>query len=65
MTTEILSVAPLYQPCMDRLERDFTVHKLWQAQNRDAMLADVAPRVRGMQAGGASIVPGSLIDSLP
>jgi lactate dehydrogenase-like 2-hydroxyacid dehydrogenase len=65
MKTEILSVAPLYQPCMDRLEGEFTVHKLWQASDRDAMLADVEPRVRGMQAGGASIVPGSLIDSLP
>jgi lactate dehydrogenase-like 2-hydroxyacid dehydrogenase len=65
MKTEILSVAPLYQPCMDRLERDFTVHKLWQAKDRDAMLAEVGPRVRGMQAGGASIVPGSLIASLP
>ena len=65
MKTEILSVAPLYQPCMDRLEADFTVHKLWQAKDRDTMLADVGPRVRGMQAGGASIVPGSLIESLP
>ncbi len=65
MKTEILSVAPLYQPCMDRLERDFTVHKLWPAADRDALLADVAPRVRGMQAGGASIVPASLIDALP
>ncbi|MCX7894020.1 MAG: 2-hydroxyacid dehydrogenase [Burkholderiales bacterium] len=65
MKTEILSVAPLYQPCMDRLERDFTVHKLWQAADRDALLAEVAPRVRGMQAGGASIVPASLIDALP
>ena len=65
MKTEILSVAPLYQPCMDRLEGEFTVHKLWQASDRDAMLADVGPRVRGMQAGGASIVPGSLIESLP
>jgi len=65
MKTEILSVAPLYQPCMDRLEADFTVHKLSQAKDRDTMLADVGPRVRGMQAGGASIVPGSLIESLP
>ena len=65
MKTEILSVAPLYQPCMDRLEADFTVHKLWQAKDRDAMLADVGSRARGMQAGGASIVPGSLIESLP
>lgn len=65
MKTEILSVAPLYQPCMDRLERDFAVHKLWQVADRDAMLREVAPRVRGMQAGGASVVPASLIDALP
>jgi lactate dehydrogenase-like 2-hydroxyacid dehydrogenase len=65
MKTEILSVAPLYQPCMDRLEGEFAVHKLWQAKDRDAMLADVGPRVRGMQAGGASVVPASLIESLP
>jgi hydroxypyruvate reductase len=65
MKTEILSVATIYGPSMERLEREFTVHKMWQAPDKTKLIAEVGPRIRGIQASGSSAVPASLIDSLP
>ncbi len=65
MKTEILSVARMYAPSMERLEREFTVHKLWQAPDPAQLLGEVGPRLRGMQATGAAVVDATLIDRLP
>jgi lactate dehydrogenase-like 2-hydroxyacid dehydrogenase len=65
MKPEILSVAPMYAPCMERLARELTVHRLFDAPDRDAVLAEVGPRVRGIQATGFASVPGAMIDALP
>ncbi len=65
MKPEILSVAPMYAPCMERLGRELTVHRLFDAPDRDAVLAEVGPRVRGIQATGFASVPGAMIDALP
>jgi lactate dehydrogenase-like 2-hydroxyacid dehydrogenase len=65
MKPEILSVAPMYAPSMERLEREFTVHRLFAAPDRDALLAQIAERVRGIQGTGFASVPAALIDSLP
>jgi lactate dehydrogenase-like 2-hydroxyacid dehydrogenase len=63
--TEILSVGTIYGPSMERLEREFTVHKLWQAADKTKLVAEVGPRIRGIQSSGGSAVPAALIDSLP
>ncbi|MCC6609876.1 MAG: 2-hydroxyacid dehydrogenase [Burkholderiales bacterium] len=47
------------------MESHFTVHKLWQAADPETLLAEVAPRVRGMQATGTGTVAGTLIERLP
>ena len=65
MKPEILSVATMHGPSMERLEREFTVHKLWQAPDKAKLIADAGPRIRGIQGTGSSAVPASLIDSLP
>jgi lactate dehydrogenase-like 2-hydroxyacid dehydrogenase len=65
MQPEILSVAPMYAPCMERLERELRVHRLFEAPDPDALLAEVGPRIRGVQATGFSTVPATLIDALP
>jgi hydroxypyruvate reductase len=62
---EILSVVNMYGPSMERLEREFTVHKLGPAADKEKLLADVSPRVRGIQASGSSTVTAALIDRLP
>ena len=62
---DILSVINIYGPSMERLEREFTVHKLWRAAEQDRLLAEVAPRIRGIQASGSSTVTADLIDRMP
>ncbi len=62
---EILSVGPFYPPSYQLLERDFTVHKLYAAKDRAALLQQVAGRVRGMQTTGGHGADAKLIESLP
>ncbi len=65
MKVEILSVANIAGMPFERLEREFTVHKLWQAEDRTKLLAEVAPRIRGIQATGSATVDAATIDRLP
>jgi len=62
---EILSLGPFYAPAFELMEREFTVHKAWQAQDPEALIAEVGPRIRGIQAMHASKTTAKLMDSLP
>jgi lactate dehydrogenase-like 2-hydroxyacid dehydrogenase len=62
---EILSVGPFYPPSLASMERDFTVHKLWQAKDRAAFLAEVGSRIRGIQTTGGHGADAKLMDALP
>ena len=62
---EILMIGPYPAWDMEPLERDFRVHRLWEATNRDALLADVAPRVRAVATRGELGAGAALIDALP
>lgn len=60
---ELLMVGPL-QPIVARsLSSHFKVHNLWDAADKDALLASVAGNIRGVAAGSA--VDAALIDRLP
>ena len=48
MTVEILMPRPVLESVEEALVRDFTVHRLWQADSRDAFLKEVGPRIRGI-----------------
>jgi lactate dehydrogenase-like 2-hydroxyacid dehydrogenase len=48
MTVEILMPRPVLESVEEALARDFTVHRLWQAEDRDAFLKEVGPRIRGI-----------------
>ena len=62
---EILSVGPFYTPSYETMERDFSVHKLWQAKDRGALISEVASRIRGIQTTGGHGADAKLIDALP
>jgi lactate dehydrogenase-like 2-hydroxyacid dehydrogenase len=62
---EILSVGHFYAPSYESMERDFTVHKLWQAKDRAALLKEVGGRVRALQTSAANGADASLMDALP
>jgi lactate dehydrogenase-like 2-hydroxyacid dehydrogenase len=52
---------------MRQIEAAFTLHKLWEAPDRDSYLAQIGGKVRGMVAGfgGHPAVGPALIDRLP
>ena len=47
------------------LESEFTVHKLFEAKDRDAFLKSVSPKIRGIASFGLMPVDGALMDALP
>lgn len=62
---ELLVVTPIYPPTLAALEREYTVHELWLAEDREALLAEVSGQVRGVvTVGSIGLAPG-LIESLP
>jgi lactate dehydrogenase-like 2-hydroxyacid dehydrogenase len=63
MKPEILMPGPMLPSCMDALDEAFTVHRLWQAADPEALLAEVAPRVRAIATGKGC--PGDLMRRLP
>jgi lactate dehydrogenase-like 2-hydroxyacid dehydrogenase len=63
MKHEVLVTGPFYAPSMAWLDREFATHKLFEAKDRAAMIADVAPRLRAIAGSGRA--DQALIDALP
>ncbi|MCC7042633.1 MAG: 2-hydroxyacid dehydrogenase [Acidobacteria bacterium] len=64
-TPEILALGPLSAPLTATLEQTYTVHHLWQAPDREALLAAVGPRIRAAATTGHIPCPPALLDALP
>jgi lactate dehydrogenase-like 2-hydroxyacid dehydrogenase len=64
---EILMPAPLMPIVFDSLSKSFTVHKLWEAVDQEALIANIKDRVRGMATGYRSPYPidGDFISRFP
>ncbi|SDZ73960.1 2-hydroxyacid dehydrogenase [Rubrimonas cliftonensis] len=63
MKPEILMPGPMLASCMEALDEAFDVHRLWEAPDEAAALAELGPRIRGVAtAKGCS---GALMRALP
>ena len=62
---EILLIGPYPAWDMEPLEHDYAVHRLWEARDRDALITEVAPRIRGVATRGELGANATLIDALP
>lgn len=62
MAEEILQTHKLLDRCEQELARRFTVHKLHEAADKDALIAEIAPRLRAIAGGN---VGPALMDRLP
>jgi lactate dehydrogenase-like 2-hydroxyacid dehydrogenase len=49
---DVLMVGPVMPLIEQGIARAFTLHKLWEARDRDRLIAQLAPRLRAMAAGG-------------
>lgn len=54
----VLMPVPLPSLIINALEQHFTLHKLWQAQDPDALIARIAPDVRAIATGVAILAEG-------
>ena len=63
---EVLMLAPK-QAILEGLEKAFTVHKLWEAPEGEALLSAIAPRVRAIASTGGPVPPidAALMSRLP
>ncbi|MFV0472741.1 MAG: 2-hydroxyacid dehydrogenase [Pikeienuella sp.] len=43
--TEILMIGPMHPVCMEGAARLGTVHRLWEAADKDALLAEIGPKI--------------------
>jgi lactate dehydrogenase-like 2-hydroxyacid dehydrogenase len=65
MKPEILVLARFYPPTLAELERDYTVHKLWTAQDPAAFIKEISGRVRGVVTTGLAGISRQQMDALP
>ena len=63
-SAEIVLLGPMMPHVMEALDSAFTLHRLWEAGDRAAMLADLSGRVRGIGTMGQAVGP-ELLDALP
>lgn len=61
----LLVLGPYTDPEMQALAEHFTLHKLWEAEDRDAFLARVAPEIRAVGTRGNIGADAALMDALP
>ena len=62
---ELLVLHKIFQPTLTALESAYTVHKLWLAEDRDATLKALAPRMRGLVTTGLAGCDAATMQALP
>jgi len=60
---DIVVLSPWYQPAMDELDEHFNVHRLWEADDKDAFLAALRDRCVGI--AGSTTCDAATMDALP
>jgi hydroxypyruvate reductase len=62
---DLLLVSPIHGPSQARLEAVYEVHHLWEAIDREALLARIATRVEVLVTTGGAGASRALIEQLP
>ncbi len=65
MKPALVQIAPMLDSVETALDSAYDVHRLWEAPDRDALLARVAPQVRAVATDGHFGIPPAVMDLLP
>ncbi len=65
MGIEIVQTTAMPPAIQKELDTRYTAHRLWEAKDRDALLQQVAPQVRGIATSGGAGASAALIKALP
>ena len=63
--SEIPMIAPMPAAVMERLDAEYTVHRLWAADDRAAFFAEVGPRVSAVVTIGPHGCPADVLAAAP
>jgi lactate dehydrogenase-like 2-hydroxyacid dehydrogenase len=65
-TADVLMTGQMPKRVIEKLSESLTVHRLWEAPDRDAFLREIGPKVRGIAtSGGHGPTDANLFDRLP
>ncbi|MEO8536001.1 MAG: 2-hydroxyacid dehydrogenase [Betaproteobacteria bacterium] len=64
-TIDLLVTAPLPPFLYEPLKASYRCHDHAQASDRESLLKQVGPAIRGLVQGGGTVTPESLLDALP
>lgn len=59
----VVVLSPWYEVAMDELDQHFTVHKLWEAEDKAALLASMRDKCVGI--AGSKVCDAATMDALP
>lgn len=62
---ELVMVGPMMPHVMEALDSDFTVHRLWESADREALLKQVGGKVRAIATSGNLGAGAAMMDALP
>jgi len=62
---EILQIVPMLPSVEDALGAAYAVHRLWQAPDPAALLAEAGPRIRGVATSGHAGLAPEILQALP
>jgi hydroxypyruvate reductase len=65
MRHNILMTGPMYPPTIEELENHYTVHRLWTAGNKDALVASIADEVTAVASSNSGGIDAQLMSRLP
>lgn len=64
-TIDVLVTGKMMPLVMEQLEANFTLHHLPTAVSRNAFLAEIGPRIRGVATGGHARMDAAFMEKLP
>lgn len=62
---ELLAPGPMMPLVMDRLGEAFTLHRLWEAADKEAFLRERGDKIRGLLVGGHARIDEAFLKPLP
>ncbi|MEP7069740.1 MAG: 2-hydroxyacid dehydrogenase [Usitatibacter sp.] len=65
MKTDLIVTGRMYPPTLAALEAAYTTHKLFEAKDRDAMIASVADRITAVASSNSGGIDGATMAKLP
>ena len=65
VNVDVLMTAPTMPLIVEGVDKAFKLHKLWEAKDKAAALAEIAPKVRGLALGGHTTVDDAFLKQFP